>query len=236
MARRHVGDELPIQRQLAARVGLSLDAPEGGALQHRHRLVVAGDGHVEDGLEQGGLVPEGLVDALHRHARRRRDGRHGGGGVAMLEEQPAGGLEHGPAVSPGLLLAAAGVVAPAELDGRRHPVETPLSVRVYSNGNSGERGSTCPTPSSTTCLAPRSCMGGSRQRSATSRPRAWWCTWSSRATAGCGTSTCGSPSRTGSATGKSGSDPPSARCWRPPASPSARPSRSSSSWKSSSSG
>jgi hypothetical protein len=51
MAGRDVGHELPAQRELAARVGLVPDEPQGGALQHRHRLVVTGDGHVEDGLE-----------------------------------------------------------------------------------------------------------------------------------------------------------------------------------------
>ena len=42
MAGRDVGHELPVQRQLAARVGLVPDAPQGGALQHRHRLVRTG--------------------------------------------------------------------------------------------------------------------------------------------------------------------------------------------------
>ena len=39
----------------------SADPSQGGPLQHRHRLVVAGDGHVEDGLEsRTALFPKAL--------------------------------------------------------------------------------------------------------------------------------------------------------------------------------
>ncbi|BCJ47684.1 hypothetical protein GCM10010168_20430 [Actinoplanes ianthinogenes] len=90
----------------APRLGLLTQLLDPGAVQHRHRLVVAGGGHVHDVFEQRALVAEVEVHGLHGDAgalghlvEQRRP-------VATGEEELGGRVDDAPAGGPGLLGAA----------------------------------------------------------------------------------------------------------------------------------
>src|SRR5215467_1605905 len=236
VTRRDLGEELAIQAKSCACVGCVPDPAERRALEHRDRLVVTGDRHVEYGLRQPGLVPECVVDGLDRHACGRRDGRHGGRRESVLEEQLASGLENGPPIVPGLLLTSAGVIPAAGLDRRRHSIETPKSVRDSSNRIVSQGGVPCPTPCSTTFPQTRRCTGRSTRPSVTRSPKGSSCTSCSRPRADCATSVSGTRSRTGSASATSASSQPSMPCSPPRGSPRCRPPRRYKSSSSSTSG
>jgi tetratricopeptide (TPR) repeat protein len=57
-----------------------------GSLLGRYRAR-SGQAPLDDGRDQPGLAAEALVDGLDRYPRLRRDGGHGGGGVAAGQEQ-----------------------------------------------------------------------------------------------------------------------------------------------------
>ena len=89
------GEELAVEAEHGVRVGLAAHLGQGLAFEHRHRIVVAGDRDVEDGLGEAGFVGERLVDGLHSDAGGGGDGGHGGGGKAVGEEQVVGGVDDG---------------------------------------------------------------------------------------------------------------------------------------------
>ena len=92
--RRHLGHVLAVGEKLLAGVGLGHVRPHELALQQRDGFVVARDGDVEHRLHQSGLVGERLVHRLHRNASLGGHGTHRGCGVAVLEEEAAGSLQH----------------------------------------------------------------------------------------------------------------------------------------------
>jgi hypothetical protein len=77
------------------RVLLPLHRQEQRTPAHRDRVVVAGEGRVEDRLEQTGLAPEGVVDGLDRHPGRRCESSERGARIPiLLEEQAARRGDH----------------------------------------------------------------------------------------------------------------------------------------------
>ena len=101
-----------VQLDLAASLGLGLDAGDEVTVGHRDGLVVTGDRDVEDRLEEAGLVAERLVDRLDRHPGIACDLPDRRRGVALGEEPRSGGLEHGGTVLPRLRSAPTRVVTP----------------------------------------------------------------------------------------------------------------------------
>ena len=81
------GQELAVATEHRVRVRFVANPGQRLAFEHRHRVVVAGDGGVEDCFGESGLVGERLVDGLHGDARGGGDGGHGRGGEAVAEEQ-----------------------------------------------------------------------------------------------------------------------------------------------------
>jgi hypothetical protein len=115
-----IGQVFGEARQFRARVGQRLDVGDELAVRQRHRLVVAGDGDVDERGQQCLLAAEDLVDGLHGDAGRRRHGRQGRGGVAGFDEQRGRRVQDRPAGDQRLLLSVGQLVPP--LDSHRPSV------------------------------------------------------------------------------------------------------------------
>ena len=111
------GQMLAVQGEIAACIGLGLDVPHELSLQHGHRLVIAHDGHVDNGLDQSRLV---RGRPCRRSPPTRRPPRRWS--LPSWPRTPDRGTtaappQHRPAALAGLLLASAGVVSASTLEG-----------------------------------------------------------------------------------------------------------------------
>ena len=88
-----------------------------GAVEQRDIVVIPADHDVQDGFEQAALGPEGLVDQVGRDVGPTGDGRHGGRGVALLEEELLGTRDHPGARLGDLRVSERGAVGAGGLDG-----------------------------------------------------------------------------------------------------------------------
>jgi hypothetical protein len=82
-----------VRAQLRGRGGLGAGVAEPRAVHGGDRRGVAGDGGVDDVLEQRALVAEDVVHGLHGHARPVGDLLQVGGSVPLFDEQLAGRLD-----------------------------------------------------------------------------------------------------------------------------------------------
>jgi hypothetical protein len=95
-AREHGPGAVDVAAQVLGRRRRGERLAEPRPLERRDRLVVAGDGDVDDLLEQRALVPEREVDGLDGDAGARRDLLQRRRAVAALDEQLAGRFDDPP--------------------------------------------------------------------------------------------------------------------------------------------
>src|SRR5258708_6456361 len=71
-------------------------SPTPAAIEDRHRLVVAGDRHIDRRLQQPGLRAEQRLHRRDRHLRPGRDHPDGGAPVPTIKEHPRGRFQPPP--------------------------------------------------------------------------------------------------------------------------------------------